>query len=432
MHFTGEIPTPKNDSRLDLIAAMLLILVLAVATLFPENFVTGVPVFASQRSFPLTLLLPFAAVWGVVYIVARRKLIKPGVVDGLVIAFMAYIFLRNISGLESFVVFKFAVFGVFIFYASSLLTENSERLLRIVIYVILGLLLLTAVYGLVEYVFQKNFIYAKYISESVREPIVGLHRIGSTLAHPVSYGAFLIQALPFSVLVWLQSRGRVRILAVAATIAGVLALFFTYSKGSWIVAVVVSLGALLLVRGRMSRKYLLPAIIVAALIISLVAIFWQQIVSETEIRSFESFDVRLSAWRAAIAGFADHPVIGVGYKQGSGELKKHISPTLYEGLYPDQPVDNNYLSQLLEAGIIGFALWILVLMFVILEGVGVARARSPGSPLALAALASIIGISLNMMTFESLQLWPNFVFFWLAAGILHGLAMRRGPAAGHI
>ncbi|MCL5882529.1 MAG: O-antigen ligase family protein, partial [Actinobacteria bacterium] len=415
-----------SDVFKQLAAALLLCLVLLGATLFPENFVAGVPIFASQRSFPLSLLLPFVITGTVIYFVARRKLARPGMVDLLVVLFLGYFLIRNAFGLESLAAFKYFIYGLAVFYLAALLASRYESLLMMVMHVVLGLIIVTALYGLAEYAAQKNFIYATYIGESVREPAVGLHRVGSTLAHPVSYGAFIIQVLPFSVLMWLQSRGKVtRIMAIAATVLGILALFFTYSKGSWIAGMAVAVGALLLLRGGKKRKYLLPVLMVAALVASLLLVFSQQVISETQKRGAESVDVRLSTWEAAIDGFKSRPLAGVGFKQGPGELKKYIDSSFYAGLYPDQPVDNQYLSLLLEQGIAGFLLWMAALAYILVEGVRLARTPGPGRPWAIAALASVVAIGLDSVTFESMQLWPNFVFFWLAAGILHGWAWRR-------
>ena len=345
--------------------------------------------------------------------------------DLLVALFMGYLLIRNLEGLDGFVAFKYFIYGLAVFYLSALLSSRYEKLLLLVIYVVLGLMVFTAIYGLAEYAAQKNFIYASYIAESVPEPAVGLHRDGSTLAHPVSFGAFLVQVLPFSVLIWLQAGGKkTRILAIAATVLGVLALFFTYSKGSWIAGMAVAVGALMLLRGGRSRKYLLPTVLITAIVVLLAVVFSHQIISETEVRGVNSVDVRLSTWRAAIDGFEKHPLLGVGFKRGPQEMNKYIEYP-YNEYYPDQPVDNQYLSLLLEQGVAGIVLWAAALIFIVVEGVGVARARGPGRPWAIAALASLVAIGLDSVTFESMQLWPNFIFFWLAAGILHGWAWRR-------
>jgi hypothetical protein len=37
---------------------------------------------------------------------------------------------------------------------------------------------------------------------------------------------------------------------------------------------------------------------------------------------------------------------------------------------------------------------------------------------------SVIGISLNAMTFDAMMIWSIFSMFWVAAGIMHGNVLR--------
>jgi len=198
---------PSKDSRLDLAAALLVCLALAVAALYPETFIIGIPLLGFQKAYPLTLLLPLMAAGTAIFMVARRDIIKFGSVDALVLFYAAFLLVRNITGPENLATAKYVVYGLGIYYITALLAARKESLLRLIVYTLVGLTLITVLYGLAEYAFQENVLYHKYVAETVREPRVGLHRIGSTLAHPVPYGAFLIQVLPFSVLIWARSRG---------------------------------------------------------------------------------------------------------------------------------------------------------------------------------------------------------------------------------
>ncbi|MHB1270936.1 MAG: O-antigen ligase family protein [Thermoleophilia bacterium] len=427
----NEIVNPEEKSPLDLAALLLVCLVLSVAVLFPENFISGLPFFATRKSYPLTLLLPFMAVGSAFYIAARRKYLKPGIVDGLVLLVFVYLLARNISGPENLATVKYFVYGAGLFYLTTILSARREALLSILVYVIVGLVMLTAAYGLLEYGLQKNLVYYHYIVQAVPDPRVGLHRIGSTLAHPVSYGAFLIQGLPFAFLLWSRSRAKalgawLQALAMAGTLLALLALFFTYSKGSWIVGVLLALGLLVATRTSISRKMIVPALIIAGILAIMLAFFWQEVRVETEARAEESFVIRLETWQGALEGFSKHPLTGVGIKQGQEELQKYLDPDIYKGLSITLPVDNYYLNLLLEAGVIGLIIWLLFLVFIVLEGVKVARSRGPGQTWALAALISLLGLSLNSVTFESMLIWPNFVLFWISAGILHGLSGDMG------
>jgi len=422
-----EIPTEAaiscdKESRLDMVALILVSLVIEVSVLFPENFISGLPVFRNVNTFPLTLMLPLMALVTAIYIGFRRKYIKASVVDGLVLIFTAYILIRNINGPESLLSGKYIIYGLGIFYITALLTVKKETLLKQIVYTIASLVLLTSIYGLIEYGFQKNFIYSQFIAEAVPEPRVGLHRIGSTLAHPVPFGAFIIQSLPFVILIWVGARQSwLRASAMATTMLAVLALFFTYSKGSWIAGVLVAIGTLFFLRRSRSRKYIFPAVIIVAMLTVMLGVFWQQVYSEIENRAAISFDMRISSWQTALEDISGHPLIGVGFKQGAEEIKKHANQEENKGLEKALPVDNYYLSLMLEAGMIGFILWMSFLIFMVLEGIKILRLHGHSQRWALAALVSVLAIVVNTFTFESMHIWPNFMLFWLSAGILHGL-----------
>lgn len=367
----------------------------------------------------------------VAYVSARRHDLKPGRVDILVLLVFIYLLARNIAGPENLAAVKYVIYGGGIFYITAILTARGEKYLSIIVYVIAGLVMITSAYGLIEYGFQKNLVYWEYIVQAIPDPRVGLHRIGSTLAHPVSYGAFLIQGLPFMILVWIRLRNKaqrawLQALAMGGTLLALMALFFTYSKGSWIVAVLLSLGLLMSIGATIGRKLAAPAIIIATILAIMLAVFWQELQAETEARAENSFVIRLETWKAALEGFSEHPLTGVGIKQGKEEIKQYLDPDIYQGLNYGLPVDNYYLSLLLEGGIIGLVPWLLFLAFIILEGTKVVLIRGPGKAWALAALFSLIGICLNSATFESMHIWPNFILFWISAGIMHGLFWKLG------
>lgn len=414
------------DSRNDYVAVIVTCLTLAVAILYPETFMNRVPIFGSQNYSPLSMMFPIMAVTVAYYLYINRNELKPGKLDMLVLVYAGYLLARNIIEPSNLVAMKYIVFGLGMYYLTATMTCRKEGLIRALVGTLVALMTLTSIYGLTEYAFQDNFIYHDYISEIVRDPTVGLHRIGSTVAHPVPFGAFILQALPFSILVWIRSSNRLwKAACMGATLLATLALFFTYSKGSWIVAVICSIAALLFYRGGKSRKVILPALMILVLVVFTTVVFWEQVRFETETRAEGSVDVRLVGWRAAIDGIAENPVVGVGLRQGEQEIKKYIDPEWYELAGRPLPVDNYYLSLILEAGFIGAAIWIAMLVMIIVEGYNVVKSRKMGWTWALAAMASIVSISMNAVTFEAMLIWSNFIVFWMTAGMIHGVSWRQ-------
>lgn len=426
MQFVQNSFRLEKCNRLDCAALLLVSLILVISVLFPENFISGLPFLATRNGFPLTLFLPIMVAVMTLYILRRREYIHIDMVGGLVLLFFAYTLARNISGPEYLAAIKYFVYGIGLFYLTAILSTQKEVLLNAIVYVIAALVLLTAAYGMLEYGIQKNIVYFDYIIQTVPDPRIGLHRVGSTLAHPVAYGAFLIQGLPFFLIVWMKLRARVislwsLALFNVAVLLAVMALFFTYSKGSWIVAVLLVICLFLTLRTSITRNMILPAIIVVVMLAIMLGVFWDEVRTETEARAQSSIEFRWRTWQTTLDSFSDHPVTGVGIKQGKEDLQKHEDQEIIQEVNNVMPVDNHYLGLLLEAGIIGFTIWMIFLVLILREAIKVVRVPGPGRTLAMAALFSLLGLCLNSVTFESMLIWPNFVLFWIAAGMTHGL-----------
>lgn len=425
MHPTYSDMEVLKTSRLDRAMALLVCAVLAIAVLYPQSYFSANFLLGNKWLDPLAMMAPLLALAGAAYLATGRQEIRGGLVDLIVLGFSMFLLVHNSTSPSALVTLKYVTLGLGTFYVTALLVKRAESLSRMIMYTIVGLTLATALYGLVEYAVQENFIFIDLIRENVPDPRSGIHRIGSTLAHPVPFGAFLLQVMPFAGLLLAISRSTwQRVLAFTTMAVGALALVFTYSKGSWLVGVVLAGGTMLVILRTRNKKAVFPALMIAVLVLATAAVFWQRIESEVDERSISSVSGREVAWRAALAGIEEHP-LGVGLFQGAPELVTHIDPEWYEAWGQPLAVDNYYLCLLLEAGIIGFVIWIAMVILIVREGIGVARARGPSRPWALVALASILAILLNSFTVDTFLQWPNYLTFWIAAGIIHGISWGK-------
>lgn len=426
-----ESTAPGNWKLLDRAATALLILVVSVSVLFPETFISGFPLIGTERTFPLSILTPVLVLMSVVYAFMRRETWSMNSVDGAVLLFTAYLLIRNANPPAGMIVAKYALLGVGLFYLCAMLARRLG-LTKLIMWLFLSLALITSLYAIVEYVMKENIIFQPYIANAVREPVSGLHRVGSTLAHPVPFGAFLIQVLPFCLLVWFvgQSR-RQRVLGLAVTGMAAMALFLTFSKGSWIIAVFTA--GILVTHATWKRSWkgvYLIVIFVAALGL-VTGIFWEQVITEMGSRSEISVNGRMISWEAALDGIAENPVFGVGLKQGDSVVYNHYDSKSRAWVDKDginTPVDNYYLNVFLEEGLIGIMLWLVTLCLIIYEGVRYIERNTSERRWAFAAVAGIVGLSLDAMTFDIMLIWSNFVIFWVTAGLLHGLAFKKSVA----
>lgn len=418
----------NDNARLDRAVILLVCLVLALAVLYPQSFISHDSFLGKSWMDPLAPMIPLVAAGVVAFLVTRRRFMKVDWVDRLVLVFGAYMVAQNLFRPPALVSIKYVVLGLGVYYLVSTIVAGRGSLVRPVMFTLVGLALAVSLYGLLEFAVQRNLIFRELIIESVPDPVDGIHRIGSSLAHPVPFGVFLLQTLPFAALLLVISRaGWHRLLAWATLAAGGLALFFSFSKGSWIVGSMMAGGALLLSHRARNRKTLVPAVSLIVILVVVVVAFWPRIVDEIEGRSPSSISGREMAWRAAVDGIRDNPW-GVGLFEGSGDLVNYIDPVWLEQWGQPLAVDNYYLCLALESGLAGFGIWAVMMVLIFREGFGAARVRGPSQPWAMAALAGIIGISLTSLTVDAFLLWPNYLIFWVSAGILHGVGWGRERA----
>jgi len=416
---------PGDPWLLDRAAAVLLVTVISVSVLYPETFILDFPIVGSERTLPLSILLPVVIVFTLIYAIKRLETVHIGYVDIAVLTLAAYVLLRNAPAQAGMIGVKYALLGLGLFFLTAMLSRRID-LNRLIMWLFVGLACITCLYALLEYILQKNIIFEEFITTTIRQPEGELHRAGSTLVHPVSFGAFLIQLLPFCILAWYTSRdSRQRVLGLVTSALATLALFLTYSKGSWIVAVII-IGCLVFyaVWQRSSRAIYIIALFVAMLAV-VTGAFWQQMTEDMSDRSAMSVDLRLAGWKAAIEGIMEHPLIGVGQKQGDNVVWSHLDAETQASVIGGNlnlPVDNYYLNVFLEEGLAGLVLWLLVMSLMIREGIILIRRDTPARPWAVAALAGMAGIFLNAITFDALLIWSNYVIFWVTAGLLHGLS----------
>lgn len=412
----------QESVLLDAALLVIVLLVIAAAVLYPDSFIPGGPGFGSMRMTPLSLLSPFVLLFGLVYLITWRKRLKANAVDASLIVFMAFFVARNLAGTSAIGSLKYSLYGLVIFYLCAYLSRRVSYL-RAVIYTIVFLAFITAFYGVfVEYVLQRNVLFFPLISEVVKEPPQGLHRIGSTLAHPVAYGAFLVQVAPFCVFLVLRSKDKfIRLFGGAASVMVLLALFLNYSKGSWLAALLLSLicFTFMLFRSRSRDIYFVSLLALVASVFTLV--FWNQISSEVSVRTGLSIEGRQFGWDAAVTTIEKHPLLGVGLWNGQPESFSYLSEAMQsQSLH--MPIDNYYLTLLAEEGIVGFSLWMLFIAAIIKRGFKAAASRRGESTSLLFALVlSVLGLTLNAITYEAMFVWSNLIIFWVSAGLLRGL-----------
>jgi O-antigen ligase len=85
-------------------------------------------------------------------------------------------------------------------------------------------------------------------------------------------------------------------------------------------------------------------------------------ISDKKIDEILSKDIRLLIWKSAIGVIKENPVLGVGTGDASEELKKEFNKRGYvNGFYENLNAHNQYLEILLENGIVGLVIFLIIL-----------------------------------------------------------------------
>lgn len=283
------------------------------------------------------------------------------------------------------------------------------------------------------------------------DPVPGrfgeLHRLGSIFGDPNVFGAFLVTITPFALLIVTTIRNR-RVKAIAAAVAFllVLALWLSFSRGSWI-AVILGVGTILaLVDRRAVAIGLLACVVTFGVAVAMPRDLLEpqdagarpELIDST-IDRFGTIggrgDLRTLFVLNALPIAREHPVLGVGPGRFGGAVADNLGTPIYEAYGTDRlftnplqrTVDNFWLHILVESGIVGF---LALVAAALIPGLAVLHAarRAAGWRRVLlggvaAATAGIVVSSLTTMMLEANAI--GFVF-WFLLGI-GSLAVRALP-----
>lgn len=188
-------------------------------------------------------------------------------------------------------------------------------------------------------------------------------------------GTFLSLTIPFGLYyVFLANRVVYRIFALLAVLAQVVALFFTYSRGSWIAAVI-SILFVLIYRYRTKIHSLI--IILFLLVIPFVAVshfmpklFLQQRLASTFNSQDASILARKEHIRAAVTLIKEHPFLGIGLKNFQITCDKELH------VYVAGIVHNMFLQCAVDAGIPSMVIMVLLLSVYFRDSFGVIKSLS--------------------------------------------------------
>ncbi|MDQ6804171.1 MAG: O-antigen ligase family protein [Actinomycetota bacterium] len=139
-------------------------------------------------------------------------------------------------------------------------------------------------------------------------------------------------------------------------------------------------------------------------------------------------NLRPRIWRLAITVAAEHPIVGIGFRQFSIVATER---GLFEGVHPAgvENVHNTPLNFAAENGIVGAAAFLWFVFQLLLRGVrGLATNDPVRFPLALGLFGTLMGFLLQSLTQAQLRVNIIMALFLLVAGAITTLADRARAA----
>lgn len=250
-------------------------------------------------------------------------------------------------------------------------------------------------------------------------------RVVGPFDNPNVFGEYLIMLLPLAVALVLARRGAQRLIGIAVTLAAGAALVYTWSRGAWLGAMA-SIGLLLVLYHAVLLRLVVPAI---AALPFVAAALPSAIVSRlTSIGNLAdtSTAYRVSIWTASVNMLKDIFESGIG--TGSAAFSAVYPAYALGGAAYALHAHNLYLQIFVELGVVGIAVFVLMLFFFFRSVFSCYRTLGDRTQ-ATTILAMGLGVFALLVQGLTDNVWYNYrivLLFWLLMGIVIGMGRDDG------
>lgn len=269
-----------------------------------------------------------------------------------------------------------------------------------------------------------------------------IYRAESSLGNPVFLGGYLAMSIPLALSYILNKKYSVfKVISFLALILGVIALFYTFSRGSWIAAFL----AILLVFGLYFYKYgrqifnLKVIKIISGIVLLLIIIIALSYLNspnskilKNNIISTTSIEHRLHTWSVGLQAFKEKPIIGWGlenFRIGFNNYYTSSSKSTYVP-FQETHVDrahNGYIDIAVTGGIIALMIYLLIIFLSLainLKQIFKSLTKNKSSQLwiTIGFAGSILAYAIYVMT--AFHLVVNILWLLLALAWTNNLILK--------
>jgi hypothetical protein len=413
---------------------------IAFAAIIPFfAFTPMLKVFVDERIGAVKdLIVLAAAVAAAAVFLQRRTDSTRGVADTavlVIVAFIATMYVLNVGGnLAGGNAYGSAWFhGVrlrlepLLLFVAALVLADPRRSLRFAAISTIATACVVSVYGLMQQVLgEQRLVELGYEYGSELRTIEGQLRSFGTFDTPFTYAAFLTLALGITLL-W-PLRTSVRLTALSLIVAG---LAVSFVRTTAVIAVAL-LALWIAQRGYRRAAVLLTAIaIVAGLVLfsSLESRTTRTVQANPSL--YLTLNGRTTIWQEHLGDNYAAWLVGDGVGAAGTAATRAGEASASPNIEPDAElgyaVDSGYFVTILDVGVVGLALLLLLLGRVALVGI---RAASRGEAAGWVALAAVITTIFTALTAEIFTDFPNAYVAMLLLGLAYATASGETEAGG--
>lgn len=402
-----------------------LVAVLAVGLLVLYNTRAGLYLFALSFPFlPNTSVLLLAGLIGGAFLLKRLlrgKLaleqeqqvpVEPPLVIYMILITLATLFSVTLVGsIRDYVIYVFA-FTLFYVLISQL--DNREQLYRFITWLLLGSLLVS-LYGVYQYIIgvpaESGWV------DSTQNPDLQT-RVFSVFGNPNILAEYLLLVIPYGLAVGLAVTDyRKKLIFFGITGAMAFTMLLTFSRGGWLaLAVAIVLFALMKDRRLLMLIFLL-GVVGIILLPFMPDVITQRLASIGNLQD-SSNNYRIILWSEAITIIKDFWATGVGF--GHLAFREVYAEYMITRTKTPFHVHNTYLQVLVEMGVLGFTVFMWLLVSIFKTGIKSLMLSKDNfvNYIIIASLAAIFGILVQGMSENIFYLPKIIMMFWINVAVL--------------
>ncbi len=235
-------------------------------------------------------------------------------------------------------------------------------------------------------------------------------------------------------------RAGARALLIVSLLLGLAGLYFTYTRGSWL-AGVTALGTTALLNRRAYLKFLMPAVVIGAILAVGVLGLAQDKFMKERVENENTVGARMGTAVTVLRVWRDYPLFGCGFFQYRHVRDRYIQPVEIPGLptirfvqFRHNSIHDIYLGPLAETGLVGTALQTAIYVMIFRVFWRKYRTRKKGDHFANYIMPVLGGLMVGYMVggiaFDYRFFSVVGTYFLAAAGIVDGYrAGEHAPEA---